>query len=403
MSYIVDLTSLSPDHLWAFDGDYSDSLGSANGTPSGFIASVPICEGTAACVKSTSTSDRVVVASQSDIDGVVINKAVGGWLMVDSIQLPPKSIYREGTTDNQYNIIMWAGNKLMLDIVSGSTVLQAFSDNVLKPNRSYHIFTKFIGNGEFALFIDGIEQSITLPANAQAGVGTIPARTPLQFADPSGSTEAGNTPVLLNAPTNGSYNCWCTFFGDNAFALSNEMIRTILFEKGAIPNKVVSNQVDLDLLANTIQPDAPLNIRVLDNGSDLTLVADNITHDPLASIHIQWMGAGTLTYINNNGSNANIVSTPNSGTVIIVKPAQLTITPLIAGTEVRVYESGTFTELAGIEESTTIFTTSVQVNTIDVVIAKRDYIYIRVNGVDMTQGDVALPVNQQFDRNYNGD
>jgi len=43
------------------------------------------------------------------------------------------------------------------------------------------------------------------------------------------------------------------------------------------------------------------------------------------------------------------------------------------------------------------------ISTVDVVIHKENYVYIRVDGIDMTQGDVALPVNQQFDRNYNGD
>jgi hypothetical protein len=403
MAYIDDITALNPQHLWEFDAAYTDSVGTADGANAGMANADAICEDAANSVESNSTGDRIAIPAQTDIEGAATSKALGGWLRVNSIQLPPKSIYREGTTGNQYNIIMWAGNKLMLDIVSGTTVLQAFSNNVLKPNRIYHVFTKFIGNGEFALYIDGIKQSITVPTDAQTGVANIPARTAAEFADPSGSTEAGNATVLLNAPTNGRYNYWATFFGASATALTDSLIRTELFEKGALPSVVVSNQADLDALANTVRPDEPLNIRVDDNGGDLTLVADNITHDPLASINIQWMGAGTLTYINTNGSDASIISTPNGGTINLITPATLTAAPLIPNTEVRIYESGTITELAGIESSGASFSASIQAPFVDIVIHKQDYVYIRVDGIDMTQGNVALPVNQQFDRNYNGD
>lgn len=403
MAYIDDVTALGPQHVWTFDGVYTDSVGAADGTNTGLNPSAALCEGAANSVESNNTGNRVTLTTQADIDGAATNKAVGGWLRVSSIQLPPKSIYREGTTGNQYNMIMWAGNRLMLDIVSGTTVLQAFSNNVLKPSRIYHVFSRFLGGGEFALFIDGVKQSITVPTNAQTGVANIPARTAAEFADPSGATEAGNATVLLNAPTNGRYNFWASFFDASALALTDAQIRTELFEKGALPSVTVSNQTELDALANTVRPDEPLNIRIVDNGGDLTLIADNITHDPLASIHVQWMGAEVLTYINNNGSNASIISTPNGGTVNLITPAVITAEPLIPDTEVRVYESGTINELGGIESSSTSFSAPVQANSVDVVILKEDYVYIRVNGIDMTGGDVTLPVSQQFDRNYDGD
>ncbi len=402
MAYIDDITALNPQHIWEFDANYTDSVGAADGTNAGMGNADGICEGAANSVESNSTADRVVIPTQADIDGAATSKALGGWIRTNSIQLPPKSIYREGTTNNQYNIIMWAGNKLMLDIVSGADVFQAFSDNVLKPNRIYHVFTRF-NSSVFALYIDGVRQSITSPISGVPTVANIPSRTAAEFADPSGSTEAGNATVLLNAPTNCRYNYWSSFFGSTASALTDLQIRQELFEKGALPSIVVTNQADLDALANTVRPDEPLNIRVDDNGGDLTLTADNITHDPLASIHIQWMGAGTLTYINANGSNASIASTPNGGTLNILTPATLTAAPLIPDTEVRVFESGTINEIAGIESSGASFSASIQASLIDVVIHKESYVYIRVNGIDMTQGNVALPVNQQFDRNYNGD
>ena len=129
-------------------------------------------------------------------------------------------------------------------------------------------------------------------------------------------------------------------------------------------------------------------------------MADNVTHDPLASVHIQWMGTGTLTYVNTNGSDASIFSTPNGGTVTIVNPAVLTVSPLVPDTEVRVYDAETLTELGSIENSGTSFSLSIQSPSINVVIHNVAYKYIRVNSIDMTSGDVDLPVNQIYDRNY---
>jgi len=402
MAYIDDILALSPDHVWTFDAGFTDSVGTANGTNTGFVTNTPpLCEGASNSSSSNNVGDRVTIPATTDIEVTYNRKALGGWIRVDSLQLPPKSIYREGTTGNQFNIIMWAGNNLMLDLVAGTVVLQAYSDNVFKPNRTYHVFAKVEGAGfddEFALYVDGVRQAVTEPKSGQTGVANFGARTPAEFADPSGASEAGNEVVTLNGPEDCAYNYWASFFLDPA-RLTDQEIREELFEKGALPGVTITSQAELDALAGTLRPDEPLNIRVTGTGP-LTLEADNITHDPLASIHVQWTGTGALTWINNNGSNASIGSTPNGGTINFVTPSVITASPLVPGTEVRVYDSGTITELAGVENSGTSFSASVQASSIDVVILKEDYVYIRVNAIDMTSGDVSLPVSQQFDRNY---
>jgi hypothetical protein len=400
MAYIDDILTLNPEHVWEFNGNYTDAVGSSDGTNAGFSVTNALCEDVVNSVECNATSDRVVIPQSTDIDAIATAKAVGGWLRMNSIQLPPKSIYREGTTGNQYNITMWAGNKLILDIVSGGSVIQAFSDRVLKPNRIYHVFTKFIGNGEFGLYIDGLKQKVTEPTNAQSGFASIGARTAAEFGDPSGTTRVGNATVILNGATSGRYNFWASFFNASANALTDTQIRETIFERGALAGITITNQSELDALANSVRPDEPLNIRIADNGGDLTLQANNITHDPLASIHIQWMGTGVLTYVNNNGSNASIISTPNGGTINVVNPATLNVSPLVVGSEVRVYEAGTTNELAGIETSSTSFSTSIQASSVDVVVLSIGFLNIKVKGIDMTQGDVELPINQRVDRQY---
>lgn len=148
--------------------------------------------------------------------------------------------------------------------------------------------------------------------------------------------------------------------------------------------------------------DGPYDVFVTyaEGAQDITLTADDITHDPLASIHLQWMGTGTLTWINNNGSDASIVSTPNGGSVNVITPATLTISPLEPGSEVRIYEAGTQNELAGIENSGASFAASLQANSVDVVVHDLNFENIKVKTVDMSQGDVSLPISQFEDRQY---
>lgn len=410
MSYLTSLQALSPDHLWDFDGDFVDSENAANGTNSGFAIVGPICEGVTNSVQCNSIGDRVTVANTATITGAFDRKAIGGWVRLSALQLPPKSIYREGTTGTQLNFVLWAGNNLMLDVVSDTDVFQAYSNNVLVPDRSYHIFAKVEGtsyDNSFTLYIDGVKQGLTEPASGALGLSTIAGRGDPTWGDPAGTTEVGNETVILNGPENCRYQYWAGFIAGPA-QLTDTEIREVLFEEGAFPSEIITTgtqsqmQTQLTALASSVRGNQPLNIRVepVNSDIDFTLTADNITHDPLASIHIQYTGTATLTYINSNGSNASLGSTPNGGTINFVTPRTLTVSPLIAGTEVRVYEAGTITEVAGVENSSTSFSVLLQTPSVDVVIHKEDYVHVRVEGLDMASADVALPVSQQFDRDY---
>ena len=402
MAYSDDLIALSPDHLWKFNGDLLDAVGSTDGTGTSIdFSGVALCEDVTSSARTNGLSDRIAVATSTDIDGALSQKTVCGWFQTNAIQLPPTSIYREGNNGSfQFNIVLWAGNKLLFDVLNTLTVNQVFSDNVFKVNRIYHITAVFSGsafNNEVALYIDGLKQSVSLPSNGEPNYASLSTRTAATWGLPTGISQVGDGNVNLTACLTGRYNQWATFSGVD---LTATQIREELFEKGARTSTKIINQIALDAIANTVRPDEPLNIRVEDNGGDLTLTADNITHDPLASIHVQWMGAGVLTYINTNGSNASITSTPNGGTVNIVNPAELSISPLIPNTEVRVYEAGTEIEIGGVEDSGTSFSLNVQASSVDVVVHNIDYNYIRINSLDMSAGNVSLPISQIFDRDY---
>ena len=99
-------------------------------------------------------------------------------------------------------------------------------------------------------------------------------------------------------------------------------------------------------------------------------------------------GGDTPTVRNSAGSSTTI----NAG-------AQLTLTGLVPNSEVRVYAAGTQTELGGVENSGTSETFSVTVPAVDVVIHNVQYEYIRITNL-ATTADVAIPIQQRFDRNY---
>jgi hypothetical protein len=59
---------------------------------------------------------------------------------------------------------------------------------------------------------------------------------------------------------------------------------------------------------------------------DVTITADNITFDDLASVHVRWNQGGTLTWVNTNGGNASIGATPYGGTILFAENVDINIT-----------------------------------------------------------------------------
>ncbi len=78
---------------------------------------------------------------------------------------------------------------------------------------------------------------------------------------------------------------------------------------------------------------------------------------------------------------------------------QLSLTGLKTNSEVRVYQAGTATEVDGIENSGTTFSTTTTESSIDLVIFNTQYQPVRTLAIDTTV-NVTLPIQQIFDRNY---
>jgi hypothetical protein len=157
-----------------------------------------------------------------------------------------------------------------------------------------------------------------------------------------------------------------------------------------------------------------IEIRQATDATDYTLTLNNITfvqNDNLRDIAVQYVGANTLTLINSS-SNAVEVSNPaekdldggttvltGGGTINIVNPSTLTLTGLQLNSEIRVYQAGTTTELAGVENSSTTFTANISASSVDIVVHSLGYEYQKIEGAN-TSSNLTLPIQQRVDRNY---
>lgn len=103
---------------------------------------------------------------------------------------------------------------------------------------------------------------------------------------------------------------------------------------------------------------------------------------------------GSITLLNG----ATFIGTFNASN-INTKNTRLTLTGLQANSEVRVFRSGTTTEVAGIENSDTDFTAIISDDEVDIVIHSLGFEYQKILGADTTS-NLSLPVQQRVDRNY---
>ena len=109
-----------------------------------------------------------------------------------------------------------------------------------------------------------------------------------------------------------------------------------------------------------------------------------------------------------NGGNASTyeIVSGTGITVNINNSVTLTLTGIVTGSEVRIYDqtSPTPNELTGIESttgSTFQYTYNYIAGTlVDIVVHKEDYIYYRIENYELGSSSASLPIAQIFDRNY---
>ena len=122
--------------------------------------------------------------------------------------------------------------------------------------------------------------------------------------------------------------------------------------------------------------------------SDWDMVVDGATYTGSVTT------TGTITL--QNGAELIGTRTDTNGTTTVTT---LTLTGLQANTEVRVFDVGTTTEVAGVENSGTTFSANLDESSVDIVLHAIGYEYQKIEGAD-TSANLTLPISQRFDRNY---
>ena len=144
------------------------------------------------------------------------------------------------------------------------------------------------------------------------------------------------------------------------------------------------NQIDDGAYNVTIDATATSAFAV--SGNTITIKASTFTGDITTT--------GTITL--SNGANIVGTRTDTNGTTTVTT---LTLTGLQSNTEVRVFDAGTTTEVAGVENSGTTFTANLDESSVDIVLHAIGYEYQKIEGADTTS-NLTLPISQRFDRNY---
>ncbi len=144
------------------------------------------------------------------------------------------------------------------------------------------------------------------------------------------------------------------------------------------------NQIDAGSYNVTIDATASSAFDI--TGNTITIKASTFTGDITTT--------GTITL--SNGAIVVGTVTDSGGTTT---RTQLSLTGLQVNSEVRIYQAGTTTEIDGVENSGTTFSTTTTESSVDLVVFNTDYRPIRTTGIDTTV-NVNLPIQQVFDRNY---
>ena len=415
MAYRDDISALGADHHWDFDGDSLDQIGSVNGTNTSIsFSDSAIAEDATNCARTDGLGDRVSLATTTEINNSAqARKAVCGFFETTAFQAPPTRIYGEGDNLTCFQFVMGFGNSIMAEVVEPTNFpegLQIYGPTIV-PNRVYHLCAIFSGNAhdnEFKFFVDGVEQLDADPSDRAPDTADLNARGVAEFADPAGTAGIGGGVVLQQAGRNCRYQHWATW-GDEADALlTDDEVREELFEKGTLANETISSgtesamQTSLNAIDNEEKGNHPCCIRIEGNtgDTDFTLDCTAITYDPLASIHVQYMGTATLTWRDDIDSDTQIFSTPNGGTVVVERETSLTLNGLANPTDVRVLEAGTQNQLA-FEEGITdgSYQVDLYADSVDIRIISLGENIFSLKAVD-TSADIVLELAQQTDRNY---
>ena len=407
MAYSNDILALSPSHYFKFDGNATDSIASLGSTDKSMVwTNNAIALDSTNCMSTNNVTDLLTLNYSGNINGELNRVLIAGWFMVTKINQPPVRIYGDGGQTASVSIHCGFGNQVLFEVDGNDFTLQIFGDNPLVPNRIYHLAIRFESSSYgniFKGYIDGVNQTDT--TDNIPGSPLTSSRSSGAFGGKNTGLALGGVPLKIVSPTNGYYNHWAFWKGVNATNVSDTEIRQELFEKGALASITLSSGTQSTMqsnvnssINNSTYENKPLSIDIeaVTGDGDLTLTFTDVVFDKLTSLHVRYLGNGTLTIINSGTSNTSIVT----DNITVVNPSILTITGLQNPTEVRVFEAGTTNEVTGQEDVTSgTFTNAINVSPVDIRFVSLDYKIFTFYNIDLSNSKT-INIQQFYDRTY---
>jgi len=404
VSYKDDILSTQPKHLFPLDGDGTDIVNSLGSDDEDVIWDHPPITKDATYSMTVESVGAALDLDGSDYIQAVDQVFVAGWFKTEIWDQPITNIVGDGAAANALSIHMGFGNNVIYEVYSSwdgrEFCNQIFGDTPIYPGRVYH-FALQHENDDYGNYtkgwLDGVPQLLSND-NIPNGSQRPDVKAPATIGGKDNSV--GGLGIHIVSPI-GSWNYWGWWQGDTASSITTETIRKEFFEKGVLPEYTISSQSDLDNLAGTEIPNCPCGIEIVSD-SDLDLSADGIVFDNLCSLHILWSGPGKLTWTNTNGSNASISGAPWGGEVEIINYHNVKFINLKDNTEIRIFNAGTTEEVAGVENASDTWETSVKTGTYDIRVVSLNYRIIEFKNVNIEE-DQEFKLEQFYDRNYKND
>lgn len=356
------------------------------------------------------------------------NASTGRWAAVNSI---PSAVGLSGTFT-----AIGGQDASLTELVE---LAQAYTDSISKPSDLQFVSTVPIAIGDgindvsfsdsakslaFPPLADGINTfqnylaslGVTINATATSNVeltnSQIGASVPYSFdlTAASGSTVdlSGNSYVFANASLDSdiAYDRQL-FVGGEGVKDNGAEIRNSTFitnsQVGA-GNAMIDWSVSSDIESSSFQLEAGTTsghgIKITTTGTHtftgLSFSGFGADGSDTAAVYNDSGGAATIDVF--SGQSMTVKDGVGASTTIRVLRT-LTLTGLQSNSEVRVYQAGTTTEVAGVENSGASFSTDITESSVDIVIFNVGYVPVRLLAVD-TSSNASLPIQQRIDRNY---
>lgn len=344
--------TLRADHYWPFQNNYNDEgdTGPARNATTGVVGtwtftSFQIRDGATHALEFTSKTNRRECSDSPNMN-ITINsseRTIAFWFQVNGIQKSLASIWKEGGGVQNLAFLTGYGNTIIFQAADnpGNAInAQAWSDFKLTPGRPYHICGRYSLTEDpkvVDLHIDGVLQ--TDSTGNPLGTGSFDSHSgDVCWGDTDTSLETGGTDIAYQGCEDAvmsDFASWSdnSIGADSGFIDATTGIQDILFRRGALPDDTIVSdtqsamQTALDATADT-RPDWPLSYRIegVSGGGDLELVMNSKVFDPRITLHLEYRGTGTLTIINETGSNLESYYASAGGNVVVVPVVPVTVT-----------------------------------------------------------------------------